>query len=74
MGSDESSALIQLGAETPVSTLADLYAPSFDSESVCDVTPQVDSRSSAVLPLSLRRAMREPETVVADVVRELGRS
>ena len=67
-------ALIQLGAEAPASVLADLYTPSADSESVCEVTPGPSARLPSVLPPAVGRAVAASEALLADVVHELGRA
>jgi type VI secretion system protein ImpM len=67
------SVLVQLGAEPPPSVLADLFTPSENSESVCELTPSQDARLPSVLPPSVGRAVSLPAPVLADVVEELGR-
>lgn len=73
LSTERPQGLIQLGAEAPPSVLADLYAPSADSEAICDVTPSADSLIPAQLPPSVHRAVGAPEAWLADVVQELGR-
>lgn len=73
LSSDGPRALIQLGAEAPASVLADLYAPSLDSETVCEVTPGASARLPSVLPPAVGRAVAAPDALLADVVHELGR-
>lgn len=74
LATDAPRALIQLGAEAPASVLADLYTPTNDSETVCEVTPGVDARLPSVLPPAVGRAVSAPEALLADVVHELGRT
>ncbi|MBX3231382.1 MAG: type VI secretion system-associated protein TagF [Labilithrix sp.] len=62
------SALIQLGAEAPASVLVDLFAPSRDSNAVCDVT-----NADAAPPPASARAEVYAATSLADVATELAR-
>lgn len=67
LAGDRPRALIQLGAEAPASVLADLYAPTEDSEAVCDVAPSLPSASPPARVVAARDAR------LADVIHDLGR-
>lgn len=64
-------AIIQLGAETPPSVLADLFLPDDDSESVYDAMPPPDSKMPSALPPAVDRATTSQ--TLADVAAELAR-
>ncbi|MBX3207562.1 MAG: type VI secretion system-associated protein TagF [Labilithrix sp.] len=73
LSTDGPRALIQLGAEAPPSVLADLYAPSADSATVCELTPGADARMPSIVPSSVERAVGTSDTTIADLIYELGR-
>ena len=68
IGPANPQALIQLGAEAPPSVLADIFVPTPDSESVCEL----GSSERAAPPASVRAEVTAAGSL-ADVVLEIGR-
>jgi type VI secretion system protein ImpM len=67
------SVIVQIG-DTPPSTLAELWSPDADSESLCDLTaaPNVDvGRLLSGLPHPLADALKAPDTLVCDFLDRL---
>jgi type VI secretion system ImpM family protein len=69
---ERGSVIVQLG-ETPPSTLAELWAPDADSETMCDLTEasSIATRLPSELPPPLAAALQSPETLVADFLDRL---
>jgi type VI secretion system protein ImpM len=72
---ERGSVIVQLG-ETPASTLAELWAPDSDSETMCDLTEasSLDAgRLASDLPPPLASALQSGDTLVADFLDRLVR-
>jgi type VI secretion system ImpM family protein len=72
LATEQPRALIQLGGEAPASLLADLYAPSGESETVCETVPLGGGRLPSALPPAVDRATGAPEAALGDVIAALG--
>jgi type VI secretion system ImpM family protein len=71
---ERGSVIVQLG-ETPATTLAELWAPDGDSETMCDLTDasSIPPRLPSELPPALAAALQSRDTLVSDFLDRLVR-